>query len=266
MKRNNSLIHIYKILSFALPISMSMLISMISGFVAMVLVAKLGKVELAAGALAIPTFITILTIFSTIFYSLGVLISHYKAQEKTEVEIGRLIKNGFFLAIVLSIPANLICWNIDKILMLFRQNPHLVELTGRYFIYAGLVMIPSLLGSVMFQMFLGMGKPRLMMFVSLLTLPLTILLSYALILGKAGFPQMGLAGVSCASFIVQTLACIGILFYIQRQPIIKNYAIFSGSLWPEWSLCKAIFYLGIPIGIQFGAELAALAVSTYFMG
>ena len=266
MKINNTLTHIYKIADFAMPISMGMLINMISGFVAMVLVAKLGRVELAAGALAIPTFITILTVFSTIFYALSILIGHYKAQEKPPLEIGQLIKNGFLLAIILSIPANLICWNIDKILLLFRQDQILVALTHRYFIYAGLAMIPTLLGSVMFQIFLSMGKPRVMMFVSLLTLPAMVLLSYGLILGKAGLPQMGLTGVSCASFIAQTLACIGIVIYMRNQQEIKDYAIFSGSPWPTWSLCKAIFSLGLPIGIQFGAELAALAVATYFMG
>ncbi len=35
---------------------------------------------------------------------------------------------------------------------------------------------------------------------------------------------------------------------------------------PNWSVCKKIFLLGYPIGMQFGGELAAMTVATYFMG
>jgi MATE family multidrug resistance protein len=47
---------------------------------------------------------------------------------------------------------------------------------------------------------------------------------------------------------------------------IKKYKIFSCGFWPNWSLCKNIFSLGIPVGIQFGSEIAAMTVATYFMG
>ena len=77
MKYPNLFISIKKLTNFALPISMSLFVSMISGFFAMLIVAQLGKLELAAGALAISTYLPVMMVASTIFYQ----ASHY-AHEK----------------------------------------------------------------------------------------------------------------------------------------------------------------------------------------
>lgn len=77
----------YQVIAFALPISAAGVVNMVSGFIAMMMVALLGKEQLAAGALSIPTFITIMTVTATIFYSIGILISHQKGQDKTQAAI-----------------------------------------------------------------------------------------------------------------------------------------------------------------------------------
>jgi len=58
----------------------------------------------------------------------------------------------------------------------------------------------------------------------------------------------------------------GILFYIHFSIETKKYRVFSGEILPNWRLCKTIFSLGFPIGVQFGGELSAMTVSTYLMG
>ena len=46
----------------------------------------------------------------------------------------------------------------------------------------------------------------------------------------------------------------------------QKYPIFTGKFKPNFSLIKNIFLLGYPIGMQFGAELSAMTMATYFMG
>lgn len=255
-----------KILGFASPIIMSMMISMAAGFVAMLIVARLGDLELAAGALAISTFIPILTVSTTIFYSLSILISHYKGENKAAEDIGHLIKNAFWLAAIIAVPINILLQNIDKVLVLFKQDPKLIQLTKGYFFYAAFTMIPNLFGVVIMQFYTGIGKPRFSFIIASITLLPTILLSYILILGKFGFPVMGLAGISASSFIIGCLIVISILIYMYFHHDLQDFKIFSGRFLPDFQLSKKIFLLGLPIGIQFGTELAAIAVATYFMG
>jgi len=256
----------YKLFSFSLPISGGLLLNMAASFLAMLMVAKLGTLEWAAAALAVPTFLAIMTTVSMIFYAIGILISHAKGQHKTQEEIGCIVKNGFWLAIMLFIPSGLLLWNIHHVLILFKQDPVLVSFTIPYFHFSVLTLIPTLTIAIITQLFIGIGKPKLMLFVSIANLPFIFLLSYGFILGKLGFPKMGLAGVTCSTFLVQTISCSGILIYIMTSSSLKKYNIFSGNIWPNFKICKTIFILGLPIGLQFGGELAAMTLSTYLMG
>jgi putative MATE family efflux protein len=255
-----------KLTFFSLPLSLGLLVHMAANFISMLIVAKLGKTELAAAALAVSTFLPILTISTTIFYAIGILISHHTGQERAKTEIGILVKNGFFMAVLCFIPAAIALYNIDKVLLLFGQDPALVELTKPYFHYAAFVLLPSLIGVVITQFYSGIGFPRFTLIVSLITLPLIVFFSYALILGKFGFPKLGLGGVSCSTLIVQTLIISSVLFLIKSLKSMREYAIFKGLFKPDLTICKTIFSLGFPIGVQFGGELAAMAVVTYFMG
>jgi len=258
--------NIFKVATLAMPICANALVNMVASFFAMLMVGHLGKEALAAAALALTTYISIITLVTTIFYALSILISHYRGQEKSTAAIGELVRNGFWLALVLAIPCHFILWNIDKVLYFFGQDPMLISLTVGYFHIAGFSVFPVLIITVINQFFTGINNPRFLMFVSFITVPLIVLLSYGLILGNFGLPMLGLAGVMGATIIVQSMLCIGMLLYLMLSHRMKKYAIFTGSLLPKFELCKKIFFLGMPIGIQFGGELAAMTIATYFMG
>ncbi len=268
MKKNNLLTYVYKLTAFALPISASSVIMMLTSFVSMMIVALLGKDELAAGALATSTVMTILTVTTTILYAVGILISHRRGQEKNQAEIGLIIKNGFWLALLLAFPAAAALWHVDKLLLLFGQSPHLVAITRDYFHFAALSTFPSLVNAVIAQFYAGIGKPRYTLWLAIISLPLTIILSFGLILGRFGFPMLGLSGITCATLIVQTVLLLGVVSLLYWQEKINNspYQLFKKLHHLDWSICKSIFTLGLPIGMQFGGELAAMTGATYLMG
>lgn len=262
---NNLFPHIKKITLFAIPISISMLVNMLAGFAAMFMVAKLGKEELAAGALAITTYIT-LSMAALVFYAVGILVGHARGQGKSAKEIGQLVKAGFWLAFLFAIPTSILLWNISHLLLWFGQDPQLVKLTVGYFHFAACLIFPMLMGMVFGQFYTGMGHPKFNLYISIVILPLLIFVSYVFIFGKLGMPKLGLAGVSCANLIIYTLLLIGELAYLHFAKRVNHFAIFTGNFLPDWHLCQKILKLGFPIGIQFGGELSAMTVATYFMG
>ena len=156
--------------------------------------------------------------------------------------------------------------NIDHVLILFGQDPTLVAITIDYFYYAALSMFPMLICAVIYQFYFGLGNPRFTMMLSISSLPVLVFLSYCFILGKFNFPQLGLAGITMSTFIVNTLFSVSLLLYLYFGKNTQKYQIFRGNVWPNIALCKNILKLGLPIGIRFGGELSAMAVSTYFMG
>jgi MATE family multidrug resistance protein len=266
MKINNLFQTMYKITLFALPISAGGIINAIASFVSMMMVAEVGKEQLAAGSLANTTFMTIMTITATIFYSVGILISHHRSQNKMPAEIGLIVKNGFCLAMFFAIPAGLGLWHADKLLLVFKQDPHLVTLTREYFHFAAINIFPMLGCSVIGQFYAGIGKPRFTLLISLISLPLTIVSAYGFILGHFGLPKLGLGGMTCASLMVQASTMAGVLLIMYFRKNIQAYQLFNKPFLPRWLICKSICTLGMPIGIQFGGEFIAMMMATYLMG
>lgn len=265
MNQNTLLTSIKKLAVFALPLSTSALINMISSFISMFMVAKLGAVELAAAALSITTFITV-TMVMPIFYAIGILISHFRGQQKSPIEIGEIVKNGFWLAVMIAIPSCFLLWHMDSVLLWFGQETQLINLARGYFHFAAFSMFPMLIGVVVGQFFSAIGYPRYNLIVSLISLPATILLAYGFILGNFGLNQLGLSGITCANLIVQTAVCFFVLLYLYFNSYTRPYQIFSGRVLPSRALCQKILALGFPIGVQFGGELAAMTIATYIMG
>ena len=267
MIKKLSLFHtLQKIIAIALPLSAGRLLHIIGSFIAMMMVGQLGKEQLAAGFLAISSTTTILTLTLTIFYAIGIQIRYSRGQNKPPEAIGSLVKNGFLLAIILAIPAALIIGYMDKMLLLIGQEPHLVFLTTDYFRYAGLGMFPLLTMMVIGQFYVGIGKTKFVLIIEVISLPLTILSSYGLVLGHFGLPKLGLSGVSLASFFSQFLVLIGAFIVLYFSKNNQPYQLFKKPFLLNWQICRSILSLGLPIGIQFGGELGAMAVAGYLMG
>ena len=52
---------------------------------------------------------------------------------KKYIELGKILRQGWLLAIVVAIPLTLVMWNISPVLLFFKQDKHLVLLTQNYF-------------------------------------------------------------------------------------------------------------------------------------
>lgn len=266
MKRHPLFPIIQNLLAIALPISAGRMLYILANFIAMMMVAPFGKDQLAAGFLAVSSTIPITTSLVTIFYATGIRIRYYLGRKDAQAGIEILLKNSLFLAMIFAIPAAFFINHMDSVLLAFGLESRVVLLTTAYFHYAGLGVFPLLAMAVIGQFYVGIGKPSYALIIEIISFPLTILTSYALISGHFGFSASGLAGVSLANLVVQSGLLIAMLAMSSLNNKTGVYRLFNTISAINWRVCKPILTLGLPIGIQFGGELAAIAVAGYFMG
>lgn len=255
---------VIRLLRFSLPLSAAGIVNTLGNVIVVLFVARLGRAPLAAAALAFQTFLPIMTVVNGSLYGVGILIGHQRGADR-ESAVGETVRNGLWFSLLLVIPSILLFWHGHQLLHLFRQDPAVVELTRGYFHYAALSLLTNALLMLVGQFYVGIGNARFSLVSTALRLPFLILLSYVLILGKWGFPQMGLAGVMAAAFYVQLAFCVVLLVYMGLHKEVKKYAVFAFPLL-NVALLKKLIMLGLPIGLQFGSELAAIAIGVYFMG
>jgi len=269
MKHVYSLIpRIKTITILAGPISLTGLVNISMNLVAMIFIARLGINEIAAATLATSLYITLLVSSTALLYALSILISyqHTNYTSETCLTIGALFRNSILVSGFLSIITGVFLWNGDKFLSLIGQNEQLVQLTPLYFHYAAYSLFPTLLSMSIGQFYLGIGNSNFGLINSLIRLPFSWFLSYVLILGRLGFPKLGLAGVTCANLIVNSVYGVLILIFMAHSKKLKAYRLFANKCSFNWDVCKQILFLGIPIGMQFGGELLAMSVLTFLQG
>jgi multidrug resistance protein, MATE family len=256
-----------KLTQFSTPICITNIIGILTNFFAIMMVGYLGELELAASALATASYTTLMLVSSTSLYAVSILIGHEKYKpDKVCTKIGAIFKSGCWLSILFSVPTGIVLWHADYILLLIGQHAELVDLTVSYFKFSAIAIFPLLLSIVCSQFYIGVGSPHFTLMTSLLRLPFIILISYGLILGKFGFPKLGLGGVMAATLIVQSVYCVGLLLCLYYSRRFIEYKLFDKFLIPKWTQIKVLFNVGYPIGVQYGGELLLMSILTYIMG
>ena len=127
-------------------------------------------------------------------------------------------------------------------------------------IYFNILMMGSVIGLVRNSIngfFCGIGKTRIVMISSLITMIVNIIVNYALILGNFGFPSLGIKGAAIGTIIGGVcgllVVAVGYLTYHRTH---QNYN-FSKSFRYDAKVMKKLFKFGYPGGLEFFLNLMA---------
>lgn len=114
------------------------------------------------------------------------------------------------------------------------------------------------------QFFFGMHKARVVMVAGIVANILNFALSYALIFGKWGFPQWGVAGSAWGTVIATAVEFAIPLTVFLSKDIHAKYGTREG--WRvSWSHCRDILRLGWPGGAMFGNEMVCWSIFMVYL-
>jgi len=247
----------------SLPLVGARLLHAATDFINMLIIAQLGVNALAASSLIAITAATILLVAWSILFSIPTAVG-YAYGAKQCAEVGKIFKSGLGLALFSGIIASIIMWHANFLLTLFHQPPNLIQLTIPYFRILALGIIPSLICVCFNELVTGILKTHLVVLWRSITTPLTIFLSYGLVLGKFGLPKLGIGGAALGYTITYWGLAIGLIIYFSSAKKYRVYALFKKP-W-RCSYLKKLFSIGWPISVQLGTIMVAYTMLTYMMG
>ncbi len=256
--------NIYPLLLLALPLAMTGLIQSATFFFETIFLAHLGPVALAAGAIVswlAGTFAVIL--FGTLS-SINILVAH-KFGAKDKHGISLVVRDGVWLAILLSIPAVFFFWNISPIFLIFGQSPHTVFLAQSYLHALTWGLFPNFLVIALLEFIIGLGRARVILIFSILTMSMTIVFSFALIFGKFGLPALGVAGAGWGITIGNWITFILLSLYVLMNKEYRSYLSHLFTLTKKSYLLELI-KVGAPMGLMYCVEVAFFFALTLVMG
>ncbi len=249
----------------AIPMILVRLFYILINMIGMVLIARLGHLQLAAGALITAMLNTVMVIAMSPIISVGIIASRYFGSQEYE-RIGILLRNAFLVTAVIAMLVFTLLWKIAFFLSLFKQPVVLIPYVKSYIHAFAWGILPSLLMMNLHQLCLASRKQRLVFIWSAMSLGLTVFLGLSLLHGFLGLPKLGMIGWAYAITISSWLMLVGVIVYLGIPSHFKMFKLFNFKNY----ICKQemamIRKLGVPITIQISGELVVFSIINIMVG
>nr|VFJ91745.1 MAG: MatE protein [Candidatus Kentron sp. LFY] len=122
---------IYATLRIFLPLGLASLGSVGIGITDSMMLGRLGADALGAAGLALSIYIMLLMVGNGVLFPVMVLVSHARGANRSRTA-PRIIRQGLWVAGILSVPGFAILWNLENIFLIAGQDAGLARMAGHY--------------------------------------------------------------------------------------------------------------------------------------
>jgi len=228
---------------------------------------RLGTTALAAGSLGANLY------FAPMIFGLGLMLAT-SPMMATELgrrrhsvrDLRRTVRQGLWLAGLVSIPIWLLLWNGEAILLAMGQDAALAEEAGRYIRTLQWAVLPFY-GYIVLRSFISaLERPGWALLVVFVAVVFNVFANWVLMYGNLGVRPMGVAGSGWATTISSALMFAGLALVVTREPRFRRYRLF-GRFWrADWPRFLTLVRLGLPIGAILAFEVTIFNAAAFLMG
>lgn len=249
----------------SLPLAAAQLTQSATGFVDTVMMGMLGSETIAAGGLGAALFVALMLVGTAIVSAVSPLVAEAFGAGRKEAVQG-IVRQGFWLALTLSVPIMLLLWNMGALLRLSGQDPAIAILTQTYLRAVVWGITPALLLAVLRSFVSALSRTRPVMLIVLLGTGVNVIGNYILMFGKFGAPALGLAGIGYASAFSFWFMLVALGLYIFWQPELNSYQVFRRLRVLDTATLRQVLHIGIPMGVLTFVEAGLFAMTTVLVG
>lgn len=215
-----------KVWQITYPILLSLLMENMIGLTDTAFLGRVGEVELGASALAGVYYMAIFMLAFGFSIGTQILIARRNGEGRFK-SIGLLFQQGTLFLLALATAMFFASrYFSPTILQQFINSEAVYEATVQYTdwrVYGFFFAFVSL----MFRAFLvGTTNTRILTLNSVIMVGTNIVLNYALIFGRLGMPQLGIAGAAIASSVAELVSMIFFIVYCRFKIDRKKYGLF----------------------------------------
>lgn len=202
----------------------------------------------------VASFFSFSLFIGVLSYANALVAQYYGAGELEKCP--RVVTQGLIMT-VLSTPVLLII--SVSVAGIFGAMGHAPEQVALEKVYYYLLMLGSfftLSKSCVASYFSGIGRTRIVMITDVLGMTLNVPLSYVLIFGKLGFPELGIVGAAMGTIISNIIALLLFFgFYFHREH--RDTFQVLNSFRYDRAILRRYVRLGLPSGVELFLNVAA---------
>ncbi|MDX5349962.1 MAG: MATE family efflux transporter [Paracoccaceae bacterium] len=257
--------HARETLALGLPLAGSSLAQMALHVTDVVMIGWYGVVPLAAVVLGASSFFIVFVLGSGFAKAVMSMVAASLARGD-ETQVRRDTRMGLWLSIGFGLVAYPIFWWAGPILLALGQKPEVADMARDYLRIAGIGLAPALCVTVLQSYLSAFGRTQVVLWVTLASVGVNIVVNWALIFGNWGFPEMGAQGAAVATVTVQVLSLLALGLYAGLLPSLRRFHLFQRFWRADWASMRLVWRLGVPIGLTGLAEGGLFHASALMMG
>ncbi|MEM7030245.1 MAG: MATE family efflux transporter [Chloroflexota bacterium] len=231
------------------------------GIVDTLIVAQLGIIAIAGVGTAVQVMFFVLSALSAVAVGSAVLVAQaYGGRDL--VRASQLARQSMIWSVIISIPlAGLGLLLAEPIIGLFGLEPEVTQIGVDYLMVtmgASVVMTGNFIAGGILR---GADDSRTPMLVKVVANVINVFLTYSLVFGSFGFPELGPVGSAWGTFFARGIGLSLILLVLWRG---RNGVSIGGggSWWPDVAIAKQVLTIGIPAALEQVINSVAFFVLT----
>lgn len=255
-----------QLLAQAWPVLVAQLLSVAMMISDTLIAGRYGTLDLAGVAVGSSFYVSIVMLLSGVLQAVAPTVAHHVGAGHTR-EIGPTLRQGFWLALMLSVPGVLVlAWPAP--LLALADVPPEVAAKATAYMQATAWGLPAMLLYRTFYAFTNaVGHPRVLMGISALMVAAHLPLAWSLAngrLGWLGLPALGGPGCGLSTAVMAWLALACGLLHLARSPDYRPYAVLRHWAPPQARPLGRLLRLGLPMGLSGFIEITSFTLIAVF--
>jgi MATE family multidrug resistance protein len=254
-------------LALAWPLILTNLSQIALATTDVIMMGWLGPRFLAAGALGANLNFAFLIFGIGLITATSPLIAIELGRKRHSVrDVRRSVRQGWWAAIAFTVPAWLVLWQAEPILLALGQDPDLSRMATSYLHTFQWSILPFLFYLVLRNFVSALERPMIALWISAAAVVVNAFLVWTLMFGKFGLPALGLPGAGIGTTLTNIFMFAGLAGLVYADRRFRRYHLL-GRFWrPDWHRFREVWRLGFPIALMLGFEVTIFNAAVFLMG
>jgi len=207
---------------------------------------------------------TIVSLFMGTAHYAGTFVAQYYGAGRYD-RVGPSVWQGVYVACLGWATCVGLAFLAPRIFALAGHEPIIQQNEVIYFQVLCFGAGPALSSSALAGFFSGRGKTWPVMWVTVLATGVNVILNYVLILGKLGFPRLGITGAAIATVFSGCTSMLAYVVLLSQRSLDERFHSLRG-----WRFDRTLFgrliRFGLPNGIRFSLDIAGMTLFILLVG
>lgn len=231
----------------------------------LMIIGRLGALELAAGALAHTILFAAFVVGMGLMSAVAPLTAQAVGAGDTQ-KIRRSLRVGLHAALFLAVPMVALQLGCRPVLNALGQDPAVSALAATYMMTLAWSVVPAWGFMAVRGYMSALDAPNPGLWIMLAGIPLNAALAYLWVFGGGPFPTLGIVGAGIATTVVNSVMFAASLAVVAGAQPYRQYAPLQRLWRADWEQFRRLIWIGLPIAVAFSLESGLFSAASLMAG